>query len=233
MKEQLREKLQELLQKPLEKMNGNLIVKNEDKDIISEIKTTFVEIAKNLFNNFYIICGDKEYYFAEIEFYYYNQCQYLKELFDWQKVTYCRTDKKVGDFLYHLSGIDICFNSKNDDKKAEEFGGILIRSIKDKNNIVVAAGPYTCRDFILNNCESKGIMPHLEYIKREKDYTPFTPKPFKRSLGKDDMKQNIDGELELCFYDDRLAWKTERISWDKKKKNFTTESRNYKKERGF
>lgn len=231
----MEEQLQEKLQNPLERMNSNLNVIKDNKDVISEIRTTFEEIANNLFNYFCISYGDNDnkYFFAEIEFYYYNQNQYLKELFDWQKVTYCRTNKKVGDFLYHLSGVDICFNSKNDDKNAEEFGGILVRSIKDKNNIVVAAGPYTCRDFILNKSESKGIMPHLEYIKREKDYTPFIPKPFKRSLGKEDMKQNIDGELELCFYDDRLDWKTERICWDKKKKIFKTESRNYKKERGF
>lgn len=156
--------IRELLQEPLEDLNS------------CNVQITFAMIARNLFNNCYIGCRDVEYYFAEIEFYYYDKEQCLgsnAEQYKWQLITYARSDKKVGDFLYHLSGIDICFDSRID-SDCVRFGGILIRSIKDKNDKVVAAGPYTCRDFILNECCKKAMsIPKLGVREKLSDITPI------------------------------------------------------------
>ena len=150
------------------------------------------EIAKDLFNNYCIKCKEKEFYFAEIEFYYWQ-----KDIWDekWNKVTYARDGYKAGELFFHLNGIDICFDSSYSETK---FGGILIRSIVDKNNNVVS-GPLNCKDAILN--ASKGeCMPKLSKTANRGN---FTPKETYRSLGETDMKNNIDDSLKLCFFDVR------------------------------
>lgn len=208
--------IRELLQKPLEGLNNN------------NVQDTFTQIANNLFNNCYIECGDMEYYFAEIEFYYYDKEQFLgtdAEHFKWQEVTYARTNKKVGDFLYHLSGIDICFDSSFDNNNTR-FGGILIRSIKDINGTVVAAGPYTCRDFILNECSRKSMsMPKLGV---RNNIFKIKPIATYRYISANDLQK--DKALKLCFYDDKLKW-TETSAkdvYDKKKGTITlNKTRNY------
>lgn len=204
------------IQKPLE-------------NLYNDVSGTFAEIAKNLFTNFCIKCGNDLFYFAEIEFYYYDSEKYLqnKDLYKWQKVTYVRNNKNVGDFLYHLSGIDICFASSFNNENAI-FGGILIRSIKDKEGKVVAAGPYTCRDFILNKCaETEKTMPTLIF-NPQKD---ITPKPFSRTLGKTDMDNKLDNTLELCFYDCDLDWTitSEKEDYDKEKGKTKPYLKNYSK----
>ena len=212
--------IRELLQKPLEGLNNN------------NVQSIFAKIAKNLLNNCYIECGDIEYYFAEIELYYYNKEQCLgcsAEQYKWQIVTYARSDKKVGDFLYHLSGIDICFDSCIDNDKAI-FGGILIRSIKDKKGKVVAAGPYTCRDFILNECSKNDMsMPKLGV---RKDLFDITPVATYRYLSDNDLQYDKTFELKLRFYDSSLNWidTSAKDVYDKKKvtiKQYKT--RNYTK----
>ncbi len=207
------------IQKPLE-------------NLYNDVSGTFAKIAKNLFNNFCIKCGDDLFYFAEIEFYYYDSKMYLqnKDLYKWQKVTYVRNNKNVGDFLYHLSGIDICFASSFNNDNAI-FGGILIRSIKNKEGKIVAAGPYTCRDFILNKCdEGEKIMPTLSVYKSQKE-KEITPTPFRRTLGKTDMENKIDSTLELCFYDCHLDWTntSEKEDYDKEKGKIKPYLKNYSK----
>ena len=67
--------IRELLQKPLEGLNKY------------NVQDTFAKIARNLFSNCYIECGDIEYYFAEIEFYYYDKEQCIgssAEQYKWQ-----------------------------------------------------------------------------------------------------------------------------------------------------
>ena len=177
-----------------------------------------------------IATSNIEYYFAEIEFYYYDKEQCLgssAEQFKWQLITYAHCDKKVGDFLYHLSGIDICFDSRIDSDCAR-FGGILIRSIKDSNDKVIAAGPYTCRDFILNECCRKTmLMPKLGFCEKMFDITPI---PTYRYISANDLQIDKDLELKLCFYDGRLNWSktSEKDVYDKKKGTIVpNQTRNY------
>lgn len=208
-------KQEKLLQEPLEDLNGD------------NVQETFEKIAKNLFNHFYIKCCKKEYYFAEIEFYYYNKEKYIKdqEQNKWCRVTYPRTGYSVGDFFFHLSGFDICFNSHYDEKVAI-FGGILIRSIKD-NTGIVTTGPLTCKDLILNSCGNE--MPKLDTYTAEVE---IIPEPTIRSLGKEDMNNRIDGNLNLCFYDGSIKdWKPEKQRFDTKTGKIVKAYSSYKTDR--
>lgn len=94
--------------------------------------------------------------------------------------------------FYHLSGIDICFDShyKNNEGK---FGGILIRAIKDNSGLIIA-GPLNCKDEILNACKNES-MPKLIY---ESDGQVIEPVPTYRSLGKTGTDKIHD---RLCFFD--------------------------------
>ena len=162
--------------------------KGEEKEFQHECAL----IAQKLFDNYYILCGDAKYYFAEIEFYYYEKGKWDDK---WNKVTYARDDHKAGDLLYHLSGIDICFESHYDNCNAK-FGGILIRAIKDEEE-VITAGPLTCKDEILNACKGKQ-MPILKQLSTQRR---IDLKPTYRALGENDIDKEND---RLCFYDSQI-----------------------------
>ena len=168
------------------------------------------DIAGELFNNYGIECNNKIFRLAEIEFYYYDSEQYLKDRINhkWQKVTYPRNDYKGGELFYHLSGIDICFDSQYNEESGR-FGGILIRSIKDGDRII--AGPLNCKDEILNACKN-GEMPKLTEEAPEKQIKLAQTY---RSLG----KTGTDIHDGLCFYDGST-----KIDWNPKKKRFVTET---------
>ncbi len=150
------------------------------------------DIASKLFNNYGIKCNNKIFRLAEIEFYYYDSEQYLKDPshHKWQEVTYPRNDYKGGELFYHLSGIDICFDSQYNEESGR-FGGILIRSIKDGEKII--AGPLNCKDEILNACKN-GEMPKLKKVSEKQEIEPAQTY---RSLG----KTGTDIHDGLCFYD--------------------------------
>ena len=174
------------------------------------IKKKCEEIAQKLFDNNGIKCGDKTFRFAEIEFYYYDREKYLEnpDLFKWQEVTYPRDGYEAGQLFYHLSGIDICFDSQYN-KEEVNFGGILIRSIKDGDRII--AGPLNCKDTILNACKNGEIPKFTEapekQIKLAQTY---------RSLG----KTGTDIHDGLCFFDGSLV----KDDWNPKRDRFDTKT---------
>lgn len=84
--------------------------------------------------------------------------------------------------------------------------------MNEKNEVI--AGPLNCKDIILNSCGQRG-MPVLKPIKKKREWTPDA-KPTNRQLGKEDMNNNIDGNLNLCFYDSNISNGT----WVSKKKRF-------------
>ena len=200
----------------IEKLNNpfdGLIPNNEES-----FKKKCAEIATDLFKDYCIQCGEKKYYFAEIEFYYYDHTWFNKE---WNEVTYPRTCAS-GAIFYHLSGMDICFNSnlpKDFKKKKEGYGGgILIRSIwekDDKGNKIITVGPLTCMNKILNACNGEQ-MPKLEKLPTSEQ---IDIKETYRYLGKDDFKsiddcKNKDGKLKLSFYDNTEdLWKHAKSSY--------------------
>ena len=186
--------IRKALQEPLEENNGKSI---EEK---------FEVIAKNLIHNFYIKCGRKNYFFAEIEFYYYDRDNFNQE---WNRETYPRTDKKAGDLFFHYSGCDICFDS---DFEKGKFGGILIRSLYDKTENRYITGPTVCANEILNCCSTLRLWPIIHPAEGINECE--IPNPIKR--------YGIEDVL-LCYYDKRLLNKCtnkfKKAKWDFDKKN--------------
>lgn len=178
----------------------------EELSNYESIQDKCAKIARKLFRNYCIKSDNKTFRFAEIEFYYYDRNAYLKDnkKFKWQEVTYPRDDYKAGQLFYHLSGIDICFDSQY--KKEEvKFGGILIRAIKDESGLIIA-GPLNCKDEILNACKD-GKMPKLIYTSEDLN---INLKQTYRSLGKTGTDEEHD---RLCFFDGSINigdWNSER-----------------------
>ena len=171
-------------------------------------------IAQELFRNYCIKCDDKEYSFAEIEFYYYEKGIWEEE---WNKVTYARDDYKAGALFYHLSGIDICFDSHYKNQPAK-FGGVLIRAIRNEKGIIIA-GPLTCKDEILNACKC-GTMPQLS---RATHTHHVDIKSTYRALGKDDTDKEND---RLCFFDSLVT------DWNPNKKRYNTKKGSIEPKKG-
>ena len=188
-----------------------------------EPESTFNSIADDLMKDYCIKCGDNEFYFAEIEFYYYRTKD--KEILkinnsQWEGVTYPRITK-AGDFFYHLSGCDICFESCLVRSGAEidgEGGGILIRSIVDKYGNVTA-GPINCVNTMLNAC-GRGKVPFLDKKEGKRVQNIEVCSTF-RFLGDKDYKkinkgENNDGKYKLAFYDKKISsndWNKARPSY--------------------
>ena len=171
------------------------------------------EIAKKLFSHYCINCNGKEYYFAEIEFYYRNE-EIDKWNNDWNKVTYSNRDGyEASSLFYHLSGVDICFECT-----AKRYGGILIRSVVEKkgNEDIITVGPLTCVNKMLNDCKGNK-MPSIEKTEARN----IEVRPTYRYLGKDDFKKiessnNKDGHLMLAFFDNKL----EESKWNKARSSY-------------
>ena len=135
----------------------------------------------------------------------------------WQEVTYPRNDYKGGELFYHLSGIDICFDSQYDEESGR-FGGILIRSIKDGDKII--AGPLNCKDEILNACKN-GEMPKLIEVSGKQEIEPAQTY---RSLG----KTGTDTHDGLCFYDGSIG----KDDWKPIRDRFVTRDGTIKPQKG-
>ncbi|MBR3980843.1 MAG: hypothetical protein IKJ98_06765 [Bacteroidales bacterium] len=187
---------------------------NCKKNSLDDFKGNCLDIATKMLRNYCIQCGDKKYYFAEIEFYYYEKDKRdEKGKWDekWNEKTYPRKNKNAGDFFFHYSGFDICFNS-NFDKNSAKFGGILIRSLKDdKGNFIT--GPSVCSLEILNTCFELKTWPELKPCTNQN--CKICKKPIKR-YGIEDV--------DLCYYDEQIKNKLtnefEDATWDySQKKN--------------
>lgn len=168
--------IKKLLQMPADNMAGK------------DIQMVFENIAEKLMKEFCLVCGKKRYYFAEIEFYYYDKDNFNEE---WNWVTYPRTNKKAGDLFFHYSGFDICFDSSFDDGK---FGGILIRSLKEENGTYIT-GPSVCLLEVLNTCWESGKLPIIEENDGNKEC----------EIGYPIKRYGINNDTKfLCFYDKKL-----------------------------
>ena len=200
----------------------------------SNVKDAFGSIAEKLFKEYCIDCNGIKYYFAEIEFYYYEKGgKDGKWEEEWNSVTYARDGYSAGDLFYHLSGIDICFeslfNSKEDIYSAEttktttnaaRYGGILLRSVTKVNDGSLIAGPLKCKDELLNACKG-GCMPKLEKLNlnQQEKRKNIVLKPSKRFLGKELQPKENSLKFDLCFSDDTISeWRNTKIKYIKSRK---------------
>ncbi len=114
----------------------------------------FNDIAQEILTNYVIKKGDKEYAIVEIEFYFYSKTHP-------DVITYPRR-VDVGHWFFHQSGVDLTFQSNGD-----EFGGILIRGIKDLSDGYNFFGPQKCVDVLWDSFNAFNPKveeyPRLEY----------------------------------------------------------------------
>lgn len=185
----------------------------------TEFQNKCADIAKKLFNNYCIKCNEKEFYFAEIEFYYFQDGKWKQ---DWNKATYQRKfEGKGGQLFYHLSGVDVCFDGNLEKKNgvlSGKGGGILIRSIVDSSDQSLIVGPLKCANTLLNACDGR-CMPSIQPLKEERQ---LNPTPTYRFFGNDDFSKigkgtNRDGKLKLAFYDDSTF---EPTVWNKARSKY-------------
>ena len=125
-----------------------------------KIPNLFSKIAKMLFERYDILIWDskgKEHYysFAEVEFYYHKKGILDRDV---DNCVYPRTCE-AGKFLWHDTGVDICFKSECDIEDYY-FGGILIRSLIDNDNKQIIGGPGRCANELAFLCRA-GETPQL------------------------------------------------------------------------
>lgn len=180
----------EFLEKPFDEL------KEGDVDKLDKFQKRCKDIATSLFRYYGIKCGDTIFRFSEIEFYYYEKGKWEE---DWNKITYARDGYKGGDLFFHLSGVDICFDSSCTCNNGQgKFGGILVRSIIDESNNLTT-GPLNTMSCILNKCKGSS-MPCLVILEK-KNYRHIIPMEIHRALGKKDMEKFENNNKKLCFYD--------------------------------
>lgn len=165
-------------------------IKEKNQNTIQEY---FDDLAKKLFNQMKICAGDDTYTFLEIEFYYHNKTEFDDIIYN---CTYPRT-RDAGKFFWHNSGVDICFESKEEEGY---FGGILIRSLI-KNGKEVIAGPMRCANELMNSCNEKITAPYLSDSSKPKDKIYSTIR-----YGVGDEKQTEDKAKLFCYYIEPGKW---------------------------
>lgn len=191
---------------------------------VDKMKRQFKGIAEELFCNHHIDCGGKKFYFAEVEFYFYRNN--VKDKIDfnaeWNKVTYPRITQ-TGELLFHLSGIDICFESYYDENSAE-FGGILIRSVVDASENITA-GPLTCMNEMLNTCGKTGLS--FPRFVDNQDGAPHSCVVRPTSLT---GINNEEAQMDNCYFDvtlPREKWSTRIMRYSTKKRKIEPYTRKY------
>lgn len=165
----------------------------------SEIKDYFDILSDYLFHHLAIKAGKKTYTFIEVEFYYYNKNGIFQGPL--YSCTYPRS-RDAGQFFWHLSGMDICFESK---EKEGYFGGILIRSLK-KNDEEIIAGPMRCSYEILNSCKTE--LPTLVEHESNSGYEPKTT--FRYGIEAD--KNQGKSPMQFRYYIPQDKWTRTRNS---------------------
>ena len=183
-----------------------------------DTQKAFAKIADELMHNYCIQCGEKKYYFAEIEFYYYDKENNSEE---WNRRTYPRTDKEAGDLFFHYSGFDICFESKYSEGR---FGGILIRSLFDNTNNRYITGPLLCVNEVLNACSASQKWPILILAQNE---SCEIGEPIERyGITYEDKNKKDE---PLCYFDKNIKCtnRFEDATWDFAKKEAKAVTRYY------
>lgn len=177
------------------------------------IAKRFAEIADILFNNYCIVKSGINYEFQEIEFYLYCEGHY-------DIITYPRSADS-GDWYFHQSGVDICFNSKSDPLS---YGGILIRSLKkiENGNEEYITGPLRCCYDLFDKFSAiKKDVKQYPYIEKKEYINHVVPVSSARYLNFEDKSnkfKELNGrskmaKIEYCDFE-KLMVKPYRFTVD-------------------
>lgn len=164
------------------------------KDILSRVEritspmvaeSIFEGIAATLFERFHIERGDARYFFLEVEFYYFSESHPDRRR-HWPRPFVYPRSCDAGVFFTHTSGLDICFESKMDDRgKFISGGGILLRSLLREtpdHSQTVVAGPWDCFEALMNYSEAgkypviteSNTLAHPVELKKTRRYHDFS-----------------------------------------------------------
>ena len=185
-------KFEAVLENPL-----GFIDSTDSKEIINQIPNLFKEIAKVLFERYDILIydskGETHYYsFAEVEFYYHKKGVLNRDV---DNCVYPRTCE-AGKFLWHDTGVDICFKSECDIENYY-FGGILIRSLIEKESNQIIGGPGRCANELAFLCKA-GESPHL-YPKVKKEKVDLY-QTIRQGIGCDVDKERKTAKVKFCYF---------------------------------
>lgn len=185
-------KFEAVLENPL-----GFIDSTDSKEIINQIPNLFKEIAKVLFERYDILIydskGEAHYYsFAEVEFYYHKKGVLNRDV---DNCVYPRTCE-AGKFLWHDTGVDICFKSECDIENYY-FGGILIRSLIEKESNQIIGGPGRCANELAFLCKA-GESPHL-YPKVKKEKVDLY-QTIRQGIGCDVDKDGKTAKVKFCYF---------------------------------
>lgn len=114
-------------------------------------------LAEKIMNEICIFNGKYTYHPIEIEFYIYDSKNHAD-------IHVYPREAKVGDLFFHLSGMDICFESSLEEKEGRtRFGGILIRALEREDGKQFG-GPLTCKNEVLNTASSEKCIAKIHTI---------------------------------------------------------------------
>ena len=181
----------------------------DKEDLINQIPDLFKEIAKMLFERYDILIYDgknREHYysFAEVEFYYHKEGVLNRDVDNCVYPRTCEAEK----FLWHDTGVDICFKSDCDIEN-NYFGGILIRSLIDKGSKQIIGGPGRCANELAFLCKA-GLTPQL-YLKKNKDKVVLY-QTIRQGIDCD-VDKDGKAKVEYCYF-----IKMEDGNWSQRKK---------------
>ncbi|CAF0802449.1 unnamed protein product [Rotaria sp. Silwood1] len=141
---------------------------NDTNFIETDYQIVFQTIADKLINSYELVLNEQHFFrLSEIEFYFYHHIrhpdtfahrhpeqQYHSNWYFHRQGTSPTASYKAGTY----KGLDLTFNSLND----LSYGGILIRSIENKQTGQIYEGSCLVVDGILNLCNSKTINELVE-----------------------------------------------------------------------
>jgi hypothetical protein len=180
----------------------------------SNLHQLFDDIADILLLHTEIAIGDSiRYTIEEIEFYYFKNGCFNNSIYN---CSYPRNSQAC-DFLWHYSGVDICFESTND-----SFGGVLIRSLKKRTiengectNDELIGGPMRCATDLTNTSMKTGN--RMELVINEQPIKVATPQTTIRQGVEADYEiknEEIDPKVLFCYYIPQ-----DNPQWARKRKN--------------
>ncbi|CAF2129148.1 unnamed protein product [Rotaria magnacalcarata] len=152
----------------VESNTNDLLLLNDTHYIETDYQTVFQTIADKLINSYELVLNAKHIFrLSEIEFYFYHQTRHpdtfahrhpeQQRHSNWyfhRQGTSSTASYKAGTY----KGVDITFGSPND----SSYGGILIRSIENKQTGQIYEGSCLVVDAILNLCDCKAIKELVE-----------------------------------------------------------------------
>lgn len=153
----------------------------------SELDTKFPDLAKFLMGNYCIESKGKKYFINEIEFYFYGDNYDDLRANKKSTVTYSR-NANAGCWYIHDYGVDLTFESN---KKQKYGGGILIRTVEDKDNKVFN-GPVKCVNEMWEEAVSAfdTTAPNPVIIPEKRDIELDEPS-LRIAVGKDDSHKKL------------------------------------------